>query len=248
MNDVIKKENDVNIVLCGAAGLGIQTVELLLVKVLQKAGYNVFASKEYMSRVRGGLNSTEIRISNKRVRAFKNTIDLFFIFSKGAVKRHQDRITNETIIFGDLSIIGESIDKSKYRFINVPLNEEAQKIGNKVYTNSIAAGIIIGLLDVEINILDDFFAERFVSKGIEIIKNNQEAARIGYTFAQKMEKNGELEFKVEANPNILNEILLSGTEAVGIGALAGGCNFVSAYPMSPSTGVFTFLAKTRGPT
>jgi 2-oxoglutarate ferredoxin oxidoreductase subunit alpha len=37
-------------------------------------------------------------------------------------------------------------------------------------------------------------------------------------------------------------MLINGSEAVGLGALAGGCNFISSYPMSPSTGVLTFLA------
>ena len=51
---------DVSIVLCGEAGQGIQTVETILVKAIKKSGYNVFSTKEYMSRVRGGENSTEI--------------------------------------------------------------------------------------------------------------------------------------------------------------------------------------------
>ncbi len=36
--------------------------------------------------------------------------------------------------------------------------------------------------------------------------------------------------------------ILDGSSAVGIGALAGGCNFVASYPMSPGTGVLTYLA------
>jgi 2-oxoglutarate ferredoxin oxidoreductase subunit alpha len=42
---------------------------------------------------------------------------------------------------------------------------------------------------------------------------------------------------------VKDQILLNGAEAVGLGAIAGGCNLVAAYPMSPSTGVLVFLAK-----
>jgi 2-oxoglutarate ferredoxin oxidoreductase subunit alpha len=38
-------------------------------------------------------------------------------------------------------------------------------------------------------------------------------------------------------------LLLDGSQAVALGALAGGCNFISSYPMSPSTGVLINLAK-----
>ncbi|MBD3180043.1 MAG: 2-oxoacid:acceptor oxidoreductase subunit alpha, partial [Candidatus Latescibacteria bacterium] len=37
-------------------------------------------------------------------------------------------------------------------------------------------------------------------------------------------------------------ILVSGADAVGLGAIAGGCDFISSYPMSPSTAVLAFMA------
>jgi Pyruvate/2-oxoacid:ferredoxin oxidoreductase gamma subunit len=49
-----KAAKDISIVLCGAAGQGVQTVEELLIGAFRQAGYSVFASREYMSRVRGG--------------------------------------------------------------------------------------------------------------------------------------------------------------------------------------------------
>ncbi len=57
--------DEVSIVLCGEAGQGINTIELILVNILKKAGYNIFATKEYMSRIRGGSNSSIIRVSKK---------------------------------------------------------------------------------------------------------------------------------------------------------------------------------------
>jgi 2-oxoglutarate ferredoxin oxidoreductase subunit alpha len=243
MNAKLTVENDISIVLCGAAGLGIQTVEELLTQVLKLSQFNIFANKEYMSRVRGGLNSTEIRVANKPVRALLDRIDIFFVFSVGAYERHKERISENTVIFGEEeSLVDCDKDKCKY-IISVPLKEEAVKIGSKIYANSIAAGIIAGLLEVEISLLDDYFKKRFATKGKKIIKNNCDAVRIGYKIAQELESSGQIDFRVKKNPEVEDNILLNGTNAVGIGALAGGCNFCCAYPMSPSTGVFTFLAQ-----
>ena len=36
--------------------------------------------------------------------------------------------------------------------------------------------------------------------------------------------------------------LINGSAASGFGFLAGGCNMITSYPMSPSTGVFNFMA------
>jgi 2-oxoglutarate ferredoxin oxidoreductase subunit alpha len=82
----VKEKTDISIVLCGQAGQGIQTVEKLLTRISKTAGYNVFATKEYMSRVRGGMNSTLIRISDKPVKSFADCIDILAPLSKGAIR------------------------------------------------------------------------------------------------------------------------------------------------------------------
>ena len=64
------------IVLCGEAGQGIQTVETVMSRLLGSAGLHVFSTKEYMSRVRGGQNSTLLRVSSGPVRALVDRIDL----------------------------------------------------------------------------------------------------------------------------------------------------------------------------
>jgi len=46
-------KGELAIVLAGEAGQGIQTIETLLTGLLKSGGYHVFATKEYMSRVRG---------------------------------------------------------------------------------------------------------------------------------------------------------------------------------------------------
>jgi 2-oxoglutarate ferredoxin oxidoreductase subunit alpha len=93
-----QKKDEVSVVLCGEAGQGIQTVEQILARYLKLSGFHVFATKEYMSRVRGGSNSTEIRISSKRASAYLDRIDILIPFHQGGIKHVEKRITPETII------------------------------------------------------------------------------------------------------------------------------------------------------
>ncbi|MEI6080314.1 MAG: 2-oxoacid:acceptor oxidoreductase family protein, partial [bacterium] len=74
-------ENDLSVVISGEAGQGINTIEYVLTGILKLEGYNVFATEEFMSRVRGGCNSTEIRISSKRVSAFTDKMDILIPLS-----------------------------------------------------------------------------------------------------------------------------------------------------------------------
>ena len=81
MDNIHSSESEVTISFCAAAGLGLQTAEDLARQMLSKAGYYVFSTREYMSRVRGGNNSTQIRVSTKPVRAYVDNIDWLFALS-----------------------------------------------------------------------------------------------------------------------------------------------------------------------
>jgi 2-oxoglutarate ferredoxin oxidoreductase subunit alpha len=74
---------------------------------------------------------------------------------------------------------------------------------------------------------------------IVIFQRTKKCFEIG---RQILEQN-KFAIDIEKNPENQDELLLSGTDAIAIGAIAGGCTFISSYPMSPSTGVLTFLSQ-----
>jgi len=238
-----QKKDEVSVVLCGEAGQGIQTVEQILARCLKLSGFHVFATKEYMSRVRGGSNSTEIRISSKRVSAYLDRIDILIPFHQGAIKHVEKRITPETIVLGDKEIIFKDSPLEVKEFIDVPFSKIASDIGGRIYVNIIAAGVVLGTVGVEQHLLTNFIREFFSKKSEDVIKRNIEAIKKGYEVGTQILNSGKIEFTIRSSPRIKDENLLNGAEAVGLGALAGGCKFLSSYPMSPSTGVMVFLSQ-----
>ena len=90
----------------------------------------------------------------------------------------------------------------------------------------------------------DHYIEQFFSPGDKnTIEKNRNAANKGYEIAQELMNSGKIKIDVSRNADVTGEIIINGAEAVGIGAIAGGCNFISSYPMSPSTAVLTFLSR-----
>lgn len=238
-----QKKDEVSVVLCGEAGQGIQTVEQILARCLKLSGFHVFATKEYMSRVRGGSNSTEIRISSKRVSAYLDRIDILIPFHQGAIKHVEKRITPETIVLGDKEIISKDSPLEVKEFVDIPFSKIASDIGGRIYVNIIAAGVVLGTVGVEQHLLTNFIREFFSKKSEDVIKRNIEAIKKGYEVGTQILNSGKIEFTIRSSPRIKDENLLNGAEAVGLGALAGGCKFLSSYPMSPSTGVMAFLSQ-----
>ena len=232
---------DVSVVICGAAGQGIQTVEDLLVHVLRGEGYYVFGSREYMSRVRGGNNSTEIRVSSRPVRALVDRIDLLIPLD-GAVRANIfERIDESTVIIGDDELASEFAGYES-QFVSAPLLEEARQAGGKVYASVVAAGLLAGLFDVSTEPVKDYFVKRFSSKGQRVVDQNNEALGRGLALAADLRKREVVSVDVRPEAGE-RRIAVNGNDAICFGALAGGCDMVTAYPMSPASGVLSFMAQ-----
>lgn len=238
-------KRDISIVLCGEAGQGIQTVEALLVRILRIAGYHVFSTPEYMSRIRGGSNSTEIRVSARRVRAFVDRIDLFVPFSKQAISHLTDRLSPETVYLGERENMTGAPDGAT--ILEVPFAEIATEVGGAIYANTVAAATIAALFQVAQEVVESYLREYFAGKSEEIIQNNIAAVQRGYARGQALRERGKLKIALERQPALRDELMLNGSDAMSMGALAGGCNFLSAYPMSPSTAVLVFMAQHGAP-
>lgn len=229
----MKINDDASIVLCGEAGQGIQTVEALLIRAFKATGYHIFSCKEYMSRVRGGENSTLIRVSSTPVRAFIERVDVLFALSPGAVEHMGGRV-KDTLIIADEEFHEEGA-------ISLPIMGEAEKLGGRIFANVVAAGAAANLFGVREETFDEAVRSLFERKGPEILEADLRAGRKGYELGEELREH--LEISIEPQPSVREHVVLNGTEAVGIGCIAGGCRFMSSYPMTPSTPLQVFISE-----
>jgi len=224
----------VSILIGGKAGQGIASIETLLTKGFKRSGFYTFSTKELMSRVRGGSNTTLIRISKNPVNAPVYKADIFVPLDTNAFYHAQERITKETFV-----IAKKGNFECDCTFYDHDLEALAKSIGNPLVSNTIAAALVYGLLGCDVKVLREIVAEIYKD---EILEVNLKALEIGANLGQE---NGNCLYCIEPTLSAIQskDFFLSGTEGIGFGAIAGGCNFISSYPMSPSTGVLTFLAK-----
>lgn len=232
-------ENDISIVFGGAAGQGVQTIADALVKVLKRNGYYVFACTEFMSRIRGGSNSTEVRITRKRRRAYVQRIDFLVALNAEAIEHLADRIGETTLVLAEKD---HAKQKNIAGFIDTPIARFAQEAGNPIFSNTVAVGVVLGLLGLPIDAFADYLSEQFMAKGETVVSQNIAASRLGYDFGREIAEKKQIEVAIKPASARTDELLIDGNTALGIGTVAAGCSFISSYPMSPGTGLLTFLA------
>lgn len=219
---------DFNILIGGEAGQGLKTVDNILGKILFREGFNIFSSKDFMSRIRGGHNFMQLRISDEKLYGPDNDLDLLIALNKESVDIHREQLKDDGIILieGDEEVIDG-------RTILVPASVIADDINPKGI-NTVFVGAVLKIMNLGLDkakeVIKGYFDEDLVGDNIKLLERGYKAVDPIY---DNLKEN--VSDKSE-------EIFIDGNSALGYGALTGGLRFYSAYPMSPSTGIMNFLA------
>ncbi len=234
---------DLTIKIGGAAGQGLDTIGSVLSSTLMKCGFFVFTTQFYLSRIRGGHNTFQIRISDETIKAMDEKVDILIALDRASIENHLDEMSDGVVIVDRDTV---KLDDDFDSLFHVPLLKIAKDTGgNKLYANSVAVGAAMGLLCLDFDVLSDVLSSIFQRKGQEIIDNNIKAAKAGYDYARDNYPRG-CKFDIQQPEKHSNKMLIAGNESVGLGALAAGLHFLSAYPMTPSTGVMNYIAGKAG--
>ena len=223
---------DITITIGGEAGQGIQTVGDLLSQVCQKAGLYVMAINDFESRIRGGHSFVQIRVSDHAVFSPRKDVHLLIALDLETVRRHQHRIPE-----GGLILSQNPFEEAEKTLVPVEFEALAEQAGGKITANTVAAGSCLALLGAPFDFLKAVLADRFGGKDPSVLEKNIKAAEFGYAAVSEIPFRWA--FTWDKGPE--KGVLMNGSKAIALGALAADCRFAAFYPMSPATGVIRNL-------
>jgi 2-oxoglutarate ferredoxin oxidoreductase subunit alpha len=229
---------DYTVKIGGAAGQGIQTIGGSLSRVFSRAGYHLFSHQDYESRVRGGHNFFQIRFSDREVLASRDPVDILIALDPESIPLHGDELSDIGSAVYDSADLKKKYDDA--RFVDVPFNRLAiEHGGQKVMANTVSSGAVLGMLGIDVQSLVDVLRDTLKRPSPEILEANEKVARAGHAFGA--ENCPRCSFSVP--PKGGGKMIIEGNEAIALAAIASGCKFYSAYPMTPSTGILTYMAR-----
>jgi 2-oxoglutarate ferredoxin oxidoreductase subunit alpha len=229
--------SEVNVIIGGEAGQGVQSAGYLMARALARGGHHVFADQDYESRVRGGHNFFRVRAADVEVGALSEEVDLLLAFNRETVDLHRRELAaNGVVIFDNQSITDLGDGDGLF---GVPLDSLAEEsAGNKRSANTVALGAAMRLLDCPPALLRELLLEHF-GHG-EAGQSNSAAAAAGYEYARANFAGVTRQLVRPQGDSRM--MLLNGNEAIALGAMAAGCKFVAAYPMTPSTSIVEYMS------
>jgi 2-oxoglutarate/2-oxoacid ferredoxin oxidoreductase subunit alpha len=253
--------NELDLIVAGQAGQGLQVISRTLGRMLVRAGYHVFVSQDVMSRIRGGHNFARVRVSTAPVAADGDKAQILVALDPALVARHIPDLTDDAVVVTeDAGELPEDLN-----VVRLPLAELAREHGkDPVMVNAVAVGAALALtgfwgqspsVDSPLPAgLEEVFSGQFGSKGEDVVERNVAAAEDGFhaimedqkrccphrllapgTAPRDMTGSSEETDRVPAS-----RLLISGAEALALGAIAAGVRVVTGYPMSPATPIVEY--------
>lgn len=236
------KVNDLAVRIGGQAGDGSLATGELLSKFFKRNGFFVATDKDFPSRIRGGHTSYAIRGAQKEIFSIGDYIDVLLAFDEDSVSLHLDEIQSGGLLIYDNSRQDMDIERKDIRMYKMPLASMAKKeIGLELIKNTMALGVLAYLFDFNAELMRETIRDSYKTKSEKIIEENIKAFEVGLEHAKNFQKMEN--YRIENLGKKEDTLLLMGNEAIGLGAMASGCRFIAAYPITPASDVLEFLAK-----
>jgi len=235
--------NDMTFKFGGEAGQGVESTGRGFAKALVRSGLHLFALQDYHSRIRGGHNFYHIRVADHDIYSQDERVHLLLALTKVTVDEHLRQIVPGGAVIYDpsLPVDQAALAAHSVQAFPVPVEQIAlDQGGSKVMSNTAATGAAAGVCGLGLDAIEGVIRDNFGKKGGPIVDSNLRVARAAHQYAQE-KYSGSFPFRLQpkAGPP---RMLISGNEALAMGALMAGCKFVAGYPMTPGSPILEWLA------
>lgn len=240
------ERNLLSIMIGGEAGYGILTSGEILARSFSRGGLHVHTDVEYPSLIRGGHNTYQVCASDQEIWGLHEKVDVLIALDDLTIREHTKEVgTGGQVLF---DLYEKPIDP-KHEFpdlraeiVAVPLSEIVKdKKGDKVMRNTVSIGACMALIDYDFSHLENVIRSTFGQKDPEIANTNVDAAKAGYDFVIDKAK-CSVRKRMTPVAGAPRRMLLTGNDAISLGALQGGLKWYSAYPMTPASSILHFMA------
>lgn len=221
---------DFSILIGGSAGKGSRKAGFLIARILSGLGYRIFIYDDYQSLIRGGHSFSRIRASEKEFLAGRRQLDFLIALDKTTLTKHLPDLDPQGALLYDRGrfrvkdkrAVGLAVEAIVKKAGGTPL------MGNTAFVAGFAKMIGLNWETLQKTIKEEFKKPQTL---------NLKIAKAAFDRTKNLVKIK----KINQRPLPL----LTGNEALSLGAVKAGLDLYLAYPMTPATGILHYLSKNK---
>ncbi len=225
----------------GQAGDGIASIGESVARGFSRLGLHVFGLNAYQSVIRGGHVWYQARASAGRPNSPGDATDVLYALDRATVDIHASALREGGVVVFDpekFSLAGVPLPAGVTAF-EVPTLQLARKYTTQsILQNAGGIGAVSFLAGIPLDVLHQVLRDSFGRKSGDVVDWNLGASSDGFQFAAQ---------HATPNPHVLPQqgapkLLMTGNQAIALGAAAAGCKFLSQYPMTPASSIMHWMA------
>jgi 2-oxoglutarate/2-oxoacid ferredoxin oxidoreductase subunit alpha len=226
----------------GQQGEGIESTGEIFAIALNRLGYYLYGYRHFSSRIKGGHTNNKIRVSTTQVRSISDDLDILVAFDQETVDVNYKELHSNGVIMADAKFKPTKPEDTEASLYAVPFTEIATELGTSLMKNMVAIGATSAVLDLDIQVFEEVVQEIFGRKGQQVVEKNMEAIKAGYEYMKEQLGSNVGAMELEKADG-QKRLFMIGNDAIAMGALAGGCRFMAAYPITPASEIMEYLIK-----
>lgn len=237
----------ISIKIVGASGQGLNSVGAIVAKGLKRSGYCVFGYREYPSLIKGGHASYQLDVSNEQVRSTETKVNVLVALNHHGLELNMEELKEGGTV---LHVTPgwqfperhqKLIKERSLRVLYFPVDDILTRLGGKaILSNVLLTAFVWSMLDQEVDALKSLVGEKFAKKKA-LLELNMRCIDEGYSFVDPGK--GKISIALPSpTKEFSSHLLITGSEAMGLGAMHAGVRLYAGYPMTPSSPLLSFIA------
>ncbi|MDQ0189010.1 2-oxoacid:acceptor oxidoreductase subunit alpha [Alicyclobacillus cycloheptanicus] len=224
----------------GKQGEGIDSTGDIFAIALHRMGYYTFTYRHFMSLIKGGHTNYKIRAANQVLRHHGDFVSVLIAFDQTTIDVNWPEMVDGGVVLYDQSSFQAAAPSDRgVHLFGIPLTELAKGAGGAIMKNMVAIGATAAILQLQPDAFLPVVQDKFAKKGQDVVDSNMRALRAGYAYYAQ---HYDVSLPAPDLPKkTADHLYISGNQATGFGALAGGCRLLAAYPITPATEIMYWV-------
>ena len=224
----------------GQQGEGIESTGEIFATAMNRKGYFLYGYRHFSSRIKGGHTNNKIRVSKSPVHAISDDLDILIAFDQETIELNHHEMREDSIIIADAKAKPQKPENCVAQLIELPFTSTAKELGTALMKNMVAIGATSALMDLNTSTFETLIDNMFSKKGNKVVDMNIQALNMGYDLMKQQVTNVNGDFTLE-NGSGHPHLYMIGNDAIGLGAIAAGSRFMSAYPITPASEIMEYM-------
>lgn len=224
--------------LAGESGEGVISSGDILTQAAARGGYWTQTFRTYPAEIKGGPCMYQVRMGQERIHSHGKEVDLLVVFNQEGWDLHWDSLADDGVILYDATSV-EIPAEFQSRARPVRMEQLAKEIGGSSRAkNMVAVGSVCGVIAFDTTPIEELVLRRYAHKA-GVADANIAALQAGKDESADLKGTLEITHPVESEED---RVLMSGNQAIALGAVAAGLEYFGGYPITPASDILEWLS------